>query len=144
MFLSSYEKFTNVLSVSFLSQDRYQYDSLILSKQHILVNTCNSCCDVKGADVVLTSQKNAWKQILIFPLRYYANCVSTTLTVLITLKVFTSFIVTLYLSRSGITCLKFSKELQNSDFLNRVLYYKLTRELMKQWLRIFHRHSFFS
>jgi len=29
------------------------------------------------------SRKNAWKKILIFPLRYYANCVSTTLTVLI-------------------------------------------------------------
>jgi hypothetical protein len=33
---------------------------------------------------------------LIFPVRYYANCVSTTLTVLITLKVSISFIVTLY------------------------------------------------
>jgi hypothetical protein len=45
---------------------------------------------------VLTSRKNAWKQIFIFPLRHYANCVSTTLTVLITLKVSISFIVTLY------------------------------------------------
>jgi len=33
--------------------------------------------------VVLTSRKNAWKKIFIFPLGYYANCVSTTLTVLI-------------------------------------------------------------
>jgi hypothetical protein len=48
------------------------------------------------ADVVLTSRKNAWKQILIFPLRYYANFVFTTLRVLITLKVFISFSVTLY------------------------------------------------
>ena len=32
---------------------------------------------------VLTSRRNAWKKIFIFPLRYYANCVSTTLTVLI-------------------------------------------------------------
>jgi hypothetical protein len=32
----------------------------------------------------------------IFPLRYYSNCVSTMLTVLITLKMFLSFIVTLY------------------------------------------------
>jgi len=33
--------------------------------------------------VVLTSRKNAWKKIFIFPLRYYANCVSTMLMVLI-------------------------------------------------------------
>jgi hypothetical protein len=51
--------------------------------EYILVNTCNSCCDVKGPDVVLTARKNAWKKFSIFPLRYYANCVSTTLTVLI-------------------------------------------------------------
>jgi hypothetical protein len=89
---------TNVLCVSLLSHDRYQYDSLILSKQTWAypVNSCNSCCDVKGTDVVLTSRKNAWKQILIFPLRDYAKCVCTTLTVLITLKVSISFIVTLY------------------------------------------------
>jgi hypothetical protein len=30
--------------------------------EHILVNTLNSCCDVKDADVVLTSRKNAWKK----------------------------------------------------------------------------------
>jgi hypothetical protein len=47
---------------------------------------------------VLTSRNNSWKQIFIFPLRYYANCVSTTLTVLITLKVFISFIVIPYIS----------------------------------------------
>jgi hypothetical protein len=45
---------------------------------------------------VLTSQKNAWKQIFIFFQRFYTNCVSTTLTVLKTLKVSISFIVTLY------------------------------------------------
>jgi hypothetical protein len=45
--------------------------------------------------VVLTSRKNVWKLIFILPLRYYANCVSTTLTALITLKVSISFIVTL-------------------------------------------------
>jgi len=33
MFLRSYEEVTNVLCVSLLSHDRYQYDSLILSKQ---------------------------------------------------------------------------------------------------------------
>jgi hypothetical protein len=65
--------------------------------EHILVKSCNSCCDVKDASVVLTSRKNAWKQIFVFPLRYYANCVSITLTVLVTLKVSISFIVTLYL-----------------------------------------------
>jgi hypothetical protein len=42
------------------------------------------------------SRKNAWKQIYIFPLRYNTTCVPTSLTVLITLKVSTSFIVTLY------------------------------------------------
>jgi hypothetical protein len=47
--------------------------------------------------VVLMSRKNAWKQIFIFPVRYYANCVSTTVTVLITLKLSVSFIVTLYI-----------------------------------------------
>jgi hypothetical protein len=98
MFLSLHDEVTNVLCVSLLSHDRYQYDSLILSTQTWAypVNTCNSCCDVKGADVVLTSQKNAWKQIFIFPLRFYTNCVSTTLMVLKMLKVSISFIVTLY------------------------------------------------
>jgi hypothetical protein len=98
MFLSVYDEVTSVLCVSLLSHDRYQYDSLILSKQTWAypVNTCNNYCDVKGAGVVLTSRKNAWKQILIFPVRYYANCVSTTVTVLITLKVSISFIVILY------------------------------------------------
>jgi hypothetical protein len=33
MFLSLYDEVTNVLHVSILSHDRYQYDSLILSKQ---------------------------------------------------------------------------------------------------------------
>jgi hypothetical protein len=33
MFLSLYDKVTNVLCVSLLSHDRYQYNSLILSKQ---------------------------------------------------------------------------------------------------------------
>jgi hypothetical protein len=46
--------------------------------------------------MVLTSWTNAWKQIFIFPLRYYANCVSNMPTVLITLKVSISFIVTSY------------------------------------------------
>jgi hypothetical protein len=98
MFLSLYDEVTNVVCVSLSSHDRYQYYSLILSKQPgaYPVNSCNSCCDVKGADVVLTSRKNAWKQILIFPRRYYANCVSTTLTVLLTLKVSISFVVILY------------------------------------------------
>jgi hypothetical protein len=78
--------------------------SLILSKQTWAypVNTCNSCCDVTGADVVPTSWKNARKQIFVFPLRYYANCVSTTLTVLIMLKVSISFIVTLYFAHHNI------------------------------------------
>jgi hypothetical protein len=89
MFVSLHDKVTNVQCESLLSHDRYQYDSLILSKQTWAypVNSCNNCCDVKCADVVLTSRKNAWKQIFIFPVHNYANCVSTTLTVLITLKV---------------------------------------------------------
>jgi hypothetical protein len=33
MFLSSYDEVTNVLCLSLLSHDRYQYDSLILSEQ---------------------------------------------------------------------------------------------------------------
>jgi hypothetical protein len=33
MFLSLYDEFTNVLCVSLLSHDRYQYSSLILCKQ---------------------------------------------------------------------------------------------------------------
>jgi len=33
MFLSLYDEVTNVLCVNFLSHDRYQYDSLIQSKQ---------------------------------------------------------------------------------------------------------------
>jgi hypothetical protein len=33
MFWSLYDKVTNVLCLSLLSHDRYQYDSLILSKQ---------------------------------------------------------------------------------------------------------------
>jgi hypothetical protein len=53
MFLSLYDEVKNVLCLSLLSRDRYQYDSLIVSKQTWAypVNTCNSCCDVKGADV---------------------------------------------------------------------------------------------
>jgi hypothetical protein len=70
--------------------------------EHILVNIFNSCCDVNDADVVLTSLKNAWKQIFIFPLRYYANCVSTTLTAFITLKVSISFVVTLHSVFNGV------------------------------------------
>jgi hypothetical protein len=50
--------------------------------------------------VVLTSLNNAWKQIFIFALRCYANCVFATLTVLIKLKLTISFIVTLYLAES--------------------------------------------
>ena len=33
--------------------------------------------------MMLTSRKNVWKKIFIFPLCYYTNCVSTTQTVLI-------------------------------------------------------------
>ena len=53
----------------------------------------------KGADVVLTSRKNAWKNNFISPLRYYPNCVSTTVTVLILRNVesvFLLYVVTLY------------------------------------------------
>jgi hypothetical protein len=97
MFLSLYDKVTNVLCVSHLSHDRYKYNSVTLSRpEQILINTCNSCCDVNGADVVMTSRNNARKQTFIFPLRYYANCVSTMLTVFIMLKGSISFIVTLY------------------------------------------------
>ena len=39
MFLSLYDEVTNVLCVSLLSHDRYQYDSPILSRtERILVN----------------------------------------------------------------------------------------------------------
>ena len=142
MFLSSYDEVTNVLCVSLLSHDRYQYDSLILpsdtgglpellpshkttsllkflapvadrlpcrwrftisssEKTRYKSNGVRSSLnpadkrpslpqqqpfcfsDLKGADVVLTSRKKAWKKVFIFPVRYCANCVSTTVTVLI-------------------------------------------------------------
>jgi hypothetical protein len=67
MFLSLYDEVTNVLCVSLLSHDGYQYDSLILSKQtwayprqHLQQLLW------KGADVELTSRKNAWKQFSSF------------------------------------------------------------------------------
>ena len=46
----------------------------------------------------LASRKNAWKKKIIFPLRYYANCVSTTVTVLLlrNVEVSISFIVIWY------------------------------------------------
>jgi hypothetical protein len=88
MFLSLYDEGTNFLCLSLLSHDRYQYDSLILSKQTWAYPRQHLQQLLWRADVVLTSRKNAWKQIFIFPLRYYANCVSTTLTGLITLKVY--------------------------------------------------------
>jgi hypothetical protein len=50
--------------------------------EHIFVNTCNSCCDIKGADLVLTSRKKAWKMFVSF-LYATTEIVSTTLTVLI-------------------------------------------------------------
>jgi hypothetical protein len=150
MFLSLCDEVTNVLCVSLLSHDRYQYDCLILSKQtwayprqhlqqllwcvisvrlnlpeveerklclwytptrrnqkelsldlleanisvpcsHLLIGQSNVVVDFYPGNVethcasatVLTSRKNAWEKISISPLRYYANCVSTTLTVLI-------------------------------------------------------------
>ena len=67
---------------AFLSHDRYQYDSLILSKQtwayprkHLqqLLR-----CVVSGRLNLLEVEERK-----LCPLRYYANCVSTTLTVLI-------------------------------------------------------------
>jgi hypothetical protein len=90
MFLSLYDGVTNVLCVSLLSHDRYQYDSLILPQTDLSIPSST----LATADVLLTSRMNAWKQIFIFPLRYYANCVSTTLTFLLTLKVSISFTVT--------------------------------------------------
>jgi hypothetical protein len=69
MFLGLYEEVTNVLRVSLLSHDRYQYDSLILSKQTWAYSSQHlQRCDVRSADVVLTSRN--WKQVFIFPLRY--------------------------------------------------------------------------
>jgi hypothetical protein len=35
------------------------------------------------AKILNQIRKNAWKKIFVFAARYYANCVSTTLTVLI-------------------------------------------------------------
>jgi hypothetical protein len=93
VFLSLYDEVTNVICLSLLSHDIYQYDSLILSQTDLSIPSST----IATADMVLTSLKNAWKQIFIFPLRYNANCVSTALTVLITLKVSVSFIVTLYI-----------------------------------------------
>jgi hypothetical protein len=101
MFLSLYDEVTSVLCVSLSSHDRYQYHSLILSKQTRAYPRQFCFSDVKGTDVALMSRKNAWKEIFMFPVRYYANCVSTTLTVLITLKVSISFIVTLYIQQDA-------------------------------------------
>jgi hypothetical protein len=85
MFLSLYDEVTNVLCVSLLSHDRYQYDSLILSKQ-TWAYPCQHLQQLlwcqgrwRGADVT----KECLEKIFIFPLRYYANCVYTTLMVLI-------------------------------------------------------------
>jgi hypothetical protein len=98
MFLSLGDEVTNVLCVSILSHDRYQYDSLIPSKQTWLYSRqhLQQLLQCQGrwrrADVT----KECLKTIFVFPLRYYANRVSTTLTVLVTLKASISFIVTLY------------------------------------------------
>jgi hypothetical protein len=85
MFLSLYDGVTNVLCVSLLSPDRYQQDSLIPSQTDLSISlsTLATAVVMRCGDVVLTSRKNAWKKIFIFPLRYYTNCVSTVLKVLI-------------------------------------------------------------
>jgi hypothetical protein len=85
-----------------------------ISHEHILVNTCNSCCDVKGDDVVVTSQMNAWKQVFMFPLRYYANCISTTLTVLIALKVY-------FFYSNSVVSIKQSNRIDPYFYQNRLL-----------------------
>jgi hypothetical protein len=83
MFLSLYDEVTNVLCVSLLSHDRYQYDSLILSKQAlsthetavVLLQWCKG--RRRGADVTKECLEKKISSFL------YANYVSTTLTVLI-------------------------------------------------------------
>jgi hypothetical protein len=84
--------------VSLLSHDRYQYDSLILSKQTWAYprQHLQQLLSYQGRWPVADVTKECLEKILIFPLRYYANCVSNTLKVLITFKVYISFIITLY------------------------------------------------
>ena len=64
MFFSLYDEVKNVMCVSLLSHDRYQYDSLGLSKQTWAYTTVAAIwfSNVEVADVVLTSRNDAWKK----------------------------------------------------------------------------------
>ena len=141
MFLSLYDEVTNVLCVSLLSKDRYQYDSLILSSDtsglpellplhkqpvswnfllhsqidcrvggglphRLLKRRCTRVTEFVFADsstqkafsttvaaILLQWCQGRWRdadvtkecleKIFIFPLRYYVNCVFSTVTGLI-------------------------------------------------------------
>ena len=73
-FCSTCFEVTNVLCVSLLSHDRYQYDSLILSKQtwaypHQHLQQLLWCIVSVRLNL---PEVEEWKHC---PLRYYANCV---------------------------------------------------------------------
>jgi hypothetical protein len=106
MFLSLYDEVTNVLCVSLLSHYRYQYDRLILSKQtwpyprqHLqqllwcVVSVHFNLLEVEERKLCLwyIPTRRNHKELCL-------DCVSTTLTVLITLCQF--FIVTLHIVSS--------------------------------------------
>ena len=68
--------------MSLLSHDRYQYDSLILSKQ-TWAYPCQHLQQLLWCVVSVRLNLPEVEERKLFPLRYYANCVSTTLKVLI-------------------------------------------------------------
>ena len=67
---------------AFLSHDRYQYDSLILSKQ-TWAYPRQHLQQLLWCVVSVRLNLPEVEERELCPLRYYANCVSTTLTVLI-------------------------------------------------------------
>jgi len=68
--------------VSLLSHYRYQYDSLILSKQ-TWAYPCQHLQQLLWCVVSVGLNLPEVEERKLCPIRYYANCVSTTLTVLI-------------------------------------------------------------
>ena len=68
--------------MSLLSHDRYQYDSLILSKQ-TWAYPCEHLQQLLWCAVSVRLNLPEVQEWKLCPLRYYANCVSTTLMVLI-------------------------------------------------------------
>ena len=67
---------------AFLSHDRYQYDSLILSKQQS-ISSSTLAKQLLWCVVSVRLNLPEVEERKLCPLRYYANCVFTTLTVLI-------------------------------------------------------------